>query len=513
MNSKFFYENSSSEIVEQVVLNKAEQILSHKLDLSADFFDEGGTSLGVVELIVALEEESIFVSFNDVYRLRILKDIAHAAHVEKIEEKSIKAKGVPFKSLRPSQKPTKSFVDLVDRYSDCFTNAKIVSKYPLFCDVLELLLPEGNKNSLLVNKYAFSEFYAVIPTGVGVEQLQKALNLLVKNVVSLRTTFNSKLKLILESELEDDIQFDIVNENDINKQGYGYLITKVSSPISYNENSPLSAIFIVRQNDGQLAVLIVAHHIFWDLISGEIITDLLEKCLFYPDSVRKTESLLQYLYHAVNCEASHNLEQYIKDFYIKKEAYVKLIEKEQKREFFAEITLDQSRIALLEASPLKFSMDLLLRIIIRENPKLSEDYSFPLFVNYHNRNDNNRTIVGAVVDYLPIYVSLDSTEGDICDQIDKVSQIKGDTIIRFQDIIKSNIAHCLPLHSLLIRGWEKNVLPACEITAGASMTPVVSDYYRLSIKQEKDKLFVKTNSILDDEQAFEEELVEILKQM
>ena len=64
--------------------------------------------------------------------MKTLKDIACAAHVKWIEEKSIKAKGVPFKSLRPSQKPTKNFLDLVDKYSDRFINTKIGSKYSLF---------------------------------------------------------------------------------------------------------------------------------------------------------------------------------------------------------------------------------------------------------------------------------------------------------------------------------------------------------------------------------------------
>ena len=515
MSSDFFCKNESNinEQIEQTVLKKAGEVLSHKVELTSDFFEEGGTSLAVVGLLISLEEENITVTYEDIYRLRVIKDIAAAATMQDGKEKRLKVIESPFKLRYPDQTVSKTFIQAVDRYSERFVNAKVTETYPLFCDVLELLLPEGNKNSLLVKKYAFSDYYAIVPSEVSLDHLQKALQLLVKNVVSLRTVYNSEQQIVVEKEFSQEIVFDVLQENDINKNGYKYLIEKIASPSSYGANSALSALFIVQQNDGRLAVLIVTHHLFWDLISGEIVTALLEKCLFAPHSLTKTDSLLQYLKTAVDNKANETLEKYISKLQVAKKQYQALIEKTPKKEYFAQVTLDQKRVELLETSPIKFSMDLMLRLILEENPALPKDYVFPVFVNYHNRNEKNRTVVGAVVDYLPIYVSLNSSEAEICEQVEKISIMKGDALIRFHKVIKSDIAHCLPLHSLLIRGWEKGALSIGKIEVNAKRTPVISDYYRLSVKQDKNKLYVKSNSIADTADEFEQILTRVLEQM
>ena len=379
---------------EKAVVTVFEEILgTERIGVDDDFFQMGGDSIKAIRAVSKLRERGYEVTVKDLMQWKITRALVQQLKVSQNNIKDTHENQNRTEIVRHKNEIDLLISDGLRSYPVNFANSSVSASYPpLFMQ--GLFLADDIR----------------IPTVIKVRQsydkVSEILNALIDSQDVFRTRYNASTKCFEQLtstrvkfpkiQAESQAECKLINSEFVNIASNLDLLT---------QSAMLVNILIAQVSDSEVYVLVLAHHGIWDGASTELLKAFLTDGRNYSASASLarhsyTDYCMRYCSLSKNYQFSVREEGLFKELF--SHASIDNISAGETKlkvgtNTLLNIPLDRERYDLFAAHPIETAILTVYNLLNYGNEKGNE---MMFHVLYHNRNDNNRNLMGLTVDFL-----------------------------------------------------------------------------------------------------------------
>lgn len=399
----------TNNLLQKYVLELFEDIIGIKgLGIHENFFSIGGDSIKVIRLVTQLKKAGYYVSVRDFMNHDTVEELANfiqnKSKIEEIDEIVVKD-SITYPKFSLDKDNCENIIeDIICNYYKNFDKESIFGVYE----------PTDKQKQYLNETQILCSIFP-IQKEVTMEQVYSAINNVIEEQSVLRTVADTGFtKRMIEYTKNTKWNIPIIDLENCSEK-YKNLQQIISDKIakkSKDNMKILSCIFIIKLSSSKWSICIYVDHCIWDARSFEIFQN---RWKYYINGGEK-ETILPFSSFINMLHISDKttlLEEYgdfvdvAKDFYKRTQKSKKKIRVKACHISEEENKADKNVLD----NPYKFALEIFTTNILKSMEAYQIDTEnlkeIPVFLVYHNRNQENQKVCGFFADVLPIILSMD----------------------------------------------------------------------------------------------------------